>query len=200
VASRKSRWRIFLGLAVGTFVLACALAYLLATERVWFLWLQLNRRNPATAQKYAALLSQRRAGVDLALADFGLLGGSTRGWSNWILENSPYEDYVGAKLKGIVANDRTSLSRRLAALLMLWDKTRDAEYLEKCFVAVRDPGPPIVSFGRDAIASAIGYKELSVQLTVPRNSQVPLDVAQFRKLLADSGVLTQEKPPGNSSQ
>lgn len=175
-------------------VLACVLVITclaLSREDLWFWALRLHRKNPRYGQEYAQKLSSTKRGVDLALDDFGLLGGSTRGWSTWILQNSPHQQYVETRLKGILADERATLDKRLGALLLLWDRTRDPEYLEQCFVAVRNPGPPIISFGRDALASAVGYKQLSVQITAPRDRPVPIDLARFKELLSEAGVLDQ---------
>jgi len=172
-------------LLLSALALACfaATVYLVfSREDLWFWLLRLHRKNQEYAQQYAQKLSSTKRGIDLALRDFGVFGGKTRGWSSWILLFSPHQEYVVGRLKGIVADENTDLDRRLEALLILWERTRDDSYLIVCFQAVQNPGPPLVFLVRGRLASAVGCKALQV----PASERMPIDLEEFKSLLSEA--------------
>jgi len=148
-----------------------------------FACLRRHRKHPAVAAYYAERLRSTRRGVDLALGDLGLFD-TTRGWSSWIVEKTPLSEYVESRLKEVGGSSEPDLNRRIAALLVLWRRTRDSTYLEQCFLAVKDPGGPVVDLGRFRLSSEISDATLTSVLRAAPSETIPMESPEFGALLA----------------
>ena len=80
-------------------------------------------------------IANTRYGVNLALEDFNIFGGNTRGASTIILFETEFDDTNDRLLDVVESN----LSKRLAAIWVLWNRTHNDEYLVKLFELIRCP-------------------------------------------------------------
>ena len=134
--------------------------YLGVRERVWFFIVEQSAccfETPVITRKYAEKLRVSPRGVRIALEDFCIYGGSAKGWSNWILENSPLDGLVEEGLRHKAHNASLPLSVRIEALLILWDRTFDPAYLRQCFALLKEPGPAVLGRGRRALMRKVQY-------------------------------------------
>ena len=163
---------------------------LMSSERRWFRMLWLTRREPDIAITHAKRLASTQRGAELAIEDLSVGGGSTRGWSSWILLYSPLRAYVVRRLSELVEDAGVPLDKRVEALVILWERTRDPSHLESCFLAVRRPGPPIFELYRlrlwDGVRARCKSPDVMVSLTAPPSQPIPMSLAEFRRVLGQS--------------
>ena len=188
------------------FVYCVAMAMLGALGwRYWanvsFLRLWWHRRDHAVALSIADTLSLRQRGVELALDDMGLFGGTTRGWSSYILRTSPIARPLEQKLQAIIASEQERPSRRLEASFIMWERTGVAVHLETVLEMIRDPGPAWTQRARRKLAATLGYR-LSEELEAEGNTRLTLSVDDLRSAigqLQDEGRLRKPSPQSTES-
>jgi hypothetical protein len=164
----------------------CCLAFLgwLLSSDIAFYGLQVFREEEPIAEMLARKLMLSSRGVSLALDDVDCFGGRTAGWSNWILESSTRTNQCENALHVILKDDHETLSRRVEACWILWDRTGDPSRLRDLFLLVQKRGPPAVGAGRKLLASAVdsdGFPESINDLRDEDDLTTPL--ADFERSL-----------------
>lgn len=154
-------------------------------EQRLFYRLQEARRQADRARPLATEVSKTSKGVELALADMNVFGGTTGGWSSWILMESALTNEVEPKLKGIIANRSADPENRIEAAHIMWVRTKNTGYLETMFEIVRSPGDLATEWGRRKLATAIDPEEVVKKVTVPSTEPIPLTVEEFHLLIQD---------------
>lgn len=76
----------------------------------------------------ASSLTGSEWGVDLALNDLNVVGGTNDGWSQWILRHSTRDSQVTDALSRRMSDASTQLGDRLIAADILWRRTTDPAY------------------------------------------------------------------------
>jgi hypothetical protein len=99
-------------------------------ERIAFKKLHRVRRDPDAARPLAESLMKTEQGVQLALDDFDCFGGTTRGWSSWIIEHTPITN-VNERLDSIMGDPAFEESKRISAAWLLWRRTNEDRCLEE---------------------------------------------------------------------
>jgi hypothetical protein len=128
--------------------------------------------------------------VGLAVENVSLLGRDSAWWA-WIVLNTPFDEYAKRRLAELVARQDITQSTRSEALNLLWQKTREQRYLEHWFLAVEEPGRVIVGIARDQLLMALpdtAHWKAIAFLKVPASKPLPIDVAEFRRVLAGEDV------------
>jgi hypothetical protein len=174
------RFKTGLGLLVSLCLLgACN------NEQRLFYKLQEARREQARARPLADELSKTSEGIKLALADFNVFGGTTSGWSSWILMESGLTSEVEPELEKIVADPSIDLAKSVEAAHIMWVRTRQTAYLEKMFEMVSSPGDLATEWGRRKLTTSINSEEVSRKITVPPTEPIQLNLEEFRLLIRD---------------
>lgn len=157
---------------------ACTAVYA-CSANVDMLFLQWNRKELPTAEIYATRLMRSSAGVRLAIRDCDAFGGSTRGWSSWVVEHNTACPETNELLAQVAADESESLARRLEACWILWRRTRAPCHLTSIFDTVREPGPAAVQIVRHRLASAVRSCELRRRIDVPASQPLELSLNEF---------------------
>lgn len=174
------RFKTGLGLVVSLCLLgACN------NEQRLFYRLQEARREQARARPLADELSKTSEGMKLALADFNVFGGTTSGWSSWILMESSLTSEVEPELKRIIADPSIDLAESVEAAHIMWIRTRDTIYLEKMFGMVRAPGDLATEWGRRKLGTSMNPERVVQQLTVPPTEPIKLTLEEFQMVIKD---------------
>jgi len=150
-----------IGLLVGLCLLSAC-----NNEQRLFYKLQEARRESDRARPFAEQLSKTSKGTALALADMNVFGGTTSGWSSWILMESGLATEFEPKLKEIIADQSADPAKRVEAAHIMWVRSKDTVYLEKMFEMVRPPGNPATEWGRRKLATSINPEEVAKKITV----------------------------------
>jgi len=158
-------------------------------EQRLFYKLQEARREQARARPLADELSKTSQGVKLALADFNVFGGTTSGWSSWILIESGLTSEVEPELKKTIAEPSIDLARSVEAAHIMWIRTGDTTYLEKMFEMVRAPGDLATEWGRRKLGTSINPERMVQQVTVPPNEPIKLTLEEFQTVIKDPRTL-----------
>ncbi len=169
-------------LAAGVlFVALCTVGAALysCSAGVDMLFLQWSRKEPTNAASYAARLMQSPAGVRLAIRDIDVFGGSTRGWTSWVVEYNTVCSETDELLAHVAADETESLPRRLEAHWILWRRTGEPGHLASLFDAVRKPGPPAVQIVRQRLADAVRSLDLHRRLEVPASQPIDLTLKEL---------------------
>ena len=175
--------KCFLAMLLLCFFGACS------NEQRVFYQLQEARREDDRARPLAAELAKTSKGVGLALADMNVFGGTTRGWSSWILTETALSAEVEPKLKAILSDRSAEAGRRLEAANIMWTRTGETIYLENLFEMVRNPGDIATEWGRRTLSTSINQDELVHKLTVTPAESIVLTSEEFRLLIKEPGTL-----------
>ena len=168
---------------------ACILLYYglkASPEETAFQQLRLNRRDAETARPIAEELAEKPKGVALALEDFNVFGGRTRGWSSLILERSSLASLVEPRLKSLVDNPNAPLSGRLEAVHIMWRRTGDVLWLERLFIMVKEPGPQSILNARAKLAGAFAFSlaDFRMSICVPHSRPIDMELDAFRTIIS----------------
>ena len=147
-------------------------------ERIAFKKLHRVRRDQDAARPLAETLMKTEQGVQLALDDFDCFGGTTRGWSSWIIEHTPITN-VNERLDSIMGDPAFEESKRISAAWLLWRRTDEDRYLEELFTLVREPGSKPVEMGRNWLASTSTNAVMWSQFNVPASQPLTMTTNQF---------------------
>ena len=162
-------------------------------EQKLFWNLQEARRETDRARPFAEELSKTPEGTRLALEDMDVFGGSTRGWSSWILIESSLATEIEPKLKEIISDQSIDPSKRIEAAHIMWARTKDTIYLEKMFAMVRGPGDQATEWGRRKLATSIESEEMAKRLMLPPTEPIQLKDDDFHSLIKDPQNLRMPK-------
>ncbi len=151
---------------------------------IQFTCLKAWRRDTAKARAVSEGLAMRPAGVRLALADMDVFGGTTRGWSSWILKHADDGEFAEKGLWGIADSRSQRASRRIEALWILWERTGDKKALVRIFDLVKQPGGAAVSLGRERLGRLFQEQVISQTISVPASQPIGMGEEQFERMLS----------------
>jgi hypothetical protein len=156
-------------------------------DDVTFSKLRMNRRDTTKAQIYAAELKETPGGIKRAIKDMDCYGGSTGGWSSWILEQSSLAADIDEPLKELLRAQGEPLTKRIEAAIVLWNRTHDRRYLSDLFLLVRPPGPPVIGHGRRKLTTLIDFGELRSKIALPAEENLQVSAEEFNRYVRTHG-------------
>ena len=171
----------------------CLVVALLLVSVSWFLWeraafvaLRVVQDDPQWARPIAGSLSRSRQGLELALQDINVLGGTTKGWSSWILCYSSRADMAMPMLTAVADSPQAARSKRMEAVIILWRRTHDRSHLERLYAMVRPAdSSPTVLVARLKLWSFLGAPdELAFLEKEPETASLSMNENQFAEALA----------------
>ena len=181
------RWLIALFLVVP--LLVVLLYCIKDNEHLLFWRLQLVARYGGSGpKKYATALRETRPGVRLAIADLSVTGGSTKGWSSWIVRTSPLDHFAVEQLEHLLSKKDVDICCRLEAMSIYTQETRSVKYLLEWFGLVQGASVKKIDmqryFGRYKLANAVGNlttdEELASLIRTSPPAPVPISLEDFR--------------------
>jgi hypothetical protein len=102
----------------------------------------------------AKQLCNSAPGIRLCLNDADIFGGSTEGWSSWVLAQSSRGE-VDRELRNILDDNKVDFDKRFEAASILWERTQDKQYIAIMYDLVRKPGAMPIRFGRSHLISQL---------------------------------------------
>ena len=152
-----------------------------------------RKDNPTQAMQVAHEIKDTPRGVALALRDFNVFGGETRGISSWILENSGRSEDVNSNLRRVAADQEQPLSRRFEALWILWRRGDQGEFslIDQMFQLVVPAGQPSVGVARRKLAQCFdpSFAELQQALNLPAATPLKVSLEEFQLLSRRLGAI-----------
>ena len=173
------RKRTILALTTSVAV-AVALSAFACWERI--LYLGIGIAEGKTRTRIARSLARRRKGVDLAISNLTIFQGKQNAYDSWILRYSPLEQYVTARLDSVIADEATPRSKRLEALLVMWDRTSDTKYLRPLLEEIKSPGYASAMARWKLMRSNFDFTrwpKFFAKLDAPPSEKIAIDVDQF---------------------
>lgn len=181
---KKYKKVFFSGMALLLIILV--LNYQNIEALIYYNILQYHNRGDDTSQKMANTLSRTKMGIKLCLRDIDVYGGSTRGWSSWVLIHSDADlQYIIKRLESIV-HSQEGKAKKIEALLILWKRTKEDRYLVQLFSLIRQMEPNDSKYtlerGRKELFVAMERpKELEKVFAVPPESNIEMTTEEFQK-------------------
>jgi hypothetical protein len=183
-----------LGVLLGVCVLIGALGVVVGSDslqaHVVFWWLTLQNDDEASRGP-AKWLSRSPCGVRLAVEDISSYGGKTGGWSSSILATSTLNSEVEQSLAPIIRSESAPLDKKVAAIWIMWQRTRSPEYLTTLFRAVQGPGDIPVHHGRLLLWQAL-QPDADIAETIRdirQDKGLTVSLEEFQKVTANPGWL-----------
>ena len=179
-----------LGPLIGVAALVVILAVILASDtvkaQVVFWWLTMQRTDEGS-RGAAEWLSRSPCGVRLAVEDISSYGGKTGGWSSGILRASALHKEVEQGLAPIIRSEFAPMDKKVAALWVMWERTRSPEYLIRLFRAVQGPGDIPVHHGRLLLWQALPPDADIAEAIrdTPQDKGLTVSLKEFEKVTAN---------------
>ena len=152
-------------------------------EDATFSKLRTYRRETAKAQVFANELKESPRGVSRALADMDCYGGTTRGWSTWILENSSLSNHVENACKQLLRDSKQPLPKRIEASIVLWRRTHDTTWLVDLLSLVRFSGSHAVGHGRRKLITLLDFGEFRSEIDIKSTEDIRITSDEFVRFI-----------------
>jgi hypothetical protein len=142
-----------------------------------------RKDDPEAARQIATALKDDQGGLELALRDFDIYGGQTRGWSSWMLARSSLDQLVTARLNSLSHDGSQPFSKRFEALWILWRRSSFADPVI-CDEAVSQAclrGENATTMARRRLASLLDDSALEIRraLAEPAANPISIDAKTF---------------------
>ncbi|MCM8538319.1 MAG: hypothetical protein NE334_20420 [Lentisphaeraceae bacterium] len=134
-----------------------------------------HRANTDVSEPIAKRLMLTEVGLEKSINDLSVFGGKTRGWSTWILINSPKKEKVTNDLKDKL-NKLEKVSFRIEAYWVLWNLEKTNNHIISLFKLVHKAGGAEIQSGRGKLMKTIADKHPSLIDLVLKPSKDDLDL------------------------
>jgi len=151
-----------------------------------FAVLQSSGRDTEKSRQLSLELKDTHEGIRLALKDINCYGGTTEGWSSWILRKSILSSQVNCGLAKICTNEVESMSRRIEASRLLWERTGELTWMVQWYGFVQKSGKPVIGIGRKYLVSTVDFGEFRGRVDVPASENTSLTVYEFTNLFMEN--------------